>query len=238
MEMISNTESLGNIVMSHPQAARVFGRHGLDFCCGGNQPLAEACAEKHLDIATIIAQIQGEQQSEAPMQTLLDKSFRELVSYIVDKHHVYTRSALQDLAPLMQKVVTAHGASHPELIELQGLLEQLRSDMELHLQKEERILFPFVIELDNEHPSPPPFGSVANPIRMMNMEHQTDGAILQQMREVTGGFALPDDACTSYSALYVNLSALVEDLMQHIHIENHLLFPKAIAREWEVREHH
>lgn len=235
METIDTGDFMGDIVTALPQAARVFGRYGLDYCCGGRERLGDACARAGLDAARLIREILEECSPDEPAGAWRGKTLGEVVAYILDRHHAYTKSALRDLAPLMAKVAAVHGAAHPELHALEALLERLKSDMEVHMLKEEHVLFPFLVELDHANPGLPPFGTIANPIRMMTAEHETDGAILLRMRDVTGEFALPPDACTSYRALYAGLRELVEDLMQHIHLENHVLFPMALAREREAR---
>lgn len=159
-------------------------------------------------------------------------SLTALAGHILSHHHPYTREALDTLQPLLGKVVQVHGAAHPELVGLQALFGRLRGDMELHLMKEERILFPYILALEEDAPlSPPPFGSVANPVRMMMHEHETDDVIVRQMRELTADFTPPPQACASYTRLYEGLRALADDLVQHMHLENTLLFPKAIAAE-------
>ncbi|MDZ4201185.1 MAG: hemerythrin domain-containing protein [Gallionella sp.] len=158
------------------------------------------------------------------------------VDHLLRTHHPYTKTALEALQPLLGKVVRVHGDTHPELNELQQLYATLRSDLLLHLMKEENVLFPYLRTLDSDRAVPAPhFGSVANPIRMMTMEHETDSAILQRMLEITGNFTLPPGACASYTALYAGLHELVNDLLRHIHLENNFLFPRAIAEEQRER---
>lgn len=165
-----------------------------------------------------------------------DSSLTALVEHLLQKHHAYTKNALEQLQPLIDKVVRVHGAGHPELGELHVLFARLRDDMDMHLMKEERILFPYMLALEEEElVSAPHFGTVANPIRMMMMEHEADDAILRQMLKVTNGFSLPDGACASYTTLYRGLNELVNDLFLHMHLENNILFPKAIETEREVQ---
>lgn len=165
-----------------------------------------------------------------------ESSLTSLIDHLLQKHHAYTKSALEELYPLLEKVVRVHGGSHPELTELRDLYARLRDDMHMHLMKEENILFPYMRVLEAEGPIPAPhFGTVANPIRMMTREHETDAEILHRMLVITNGFSRPAGACASYTALYAGLRELVDDLMQHMHLENHFLFPKAIAKEAAVR---
>lgn len=176
------------------------------------------------------------EMTASPDSAWNDSSLTALIDHLLEKHHAYTKKALEELQPLIDKVVRVHGAGHPELGELHVLFARLRDDMDMHLMKEERILFPYMAALEDDEPgSPPHFGTVANPIRMMMMEHEADDAILRQMLKVTNGFSLPDGACSSYAALYQGLNALVNDLFRHMHLENDILFPKAIETERNVR---
>ena len=163
------------------------------------------------------------------------KPLDEVLAYLLRTHHPYTKRALEELMPLLDKVVRVHGEAHPELGELRALFISLRDDLQLHLMKEENILFPFIAALGSGAPVPaPPFGSVANPIRMMRGEHEADSEILHRMRAITNGFAAPDGACGSYVALYAGMRELVDDLMRHIWLENNVLFPRAIECEGDA----
>lgn len=159
-------------------------------------------------------------------------SLSKLIDHLLLHHHPYTRSSLESLAPLLDKVLRVHGDAHPELHKLSALFRELHSDMDLHLMKEEHILFPYMQGLENSTTPPPPhFGTVANPIRMMTMEHQHDSLILHEIRAVTRQFTTPPGACSSYTDLYTGLEELVDDLFRHIQLENDFLFPKAIEAE-------
>lgn len=161
-----------------------------------------------------------------------EDSLTALIDHLLQKHHAYTKAALKELQPLLDKVVKVHGGNHPELGELHVLFARLRDDMDMHLMKEENILFPYMRALDGEQPvSAPHFGTVANPVRMMMREHEADDAILRRMLEITGDFRLPPGACASYTALYQGLHELVKDLCLHMHLENDILFPRAIETE-------
>jgi regulator of cell morphogenesis and NO signaling len=159
----------------------------------------------------------------------------ELVEHLLAHHHPYTKTALKNLGPLLEKVVRVHGAEHSELYQLQALFNELNGDLPMHLLKEEVILFPYILTLASANKRPVAhFGSVTNPIQMMSKEHQTDGEILEKILKVTDNFTLPAGACASYRALYSELQAFVNDLFQHIYLENNFLFPQAIARENEL----
>ncbi len=167
-------------------------------------------------------------ESDAHWKT---STLTELVAHLLRHHHPYTKNALEELAPLIDKVVRVHGDSHPELRELHKLFSELHNDMDMHLMKEENILFPYMLELESDSPPAAHFGTVANPIRMMTMEHEHDSLILNKMKGVTDNFTLPPGACNSFTQLYKGLDELVSDLFQHIHLENEIVFPKAIETE-------
>lgn len=233
---IETTTSLADIILQFPAAARLLERLGLDYCCGGRQTLADACQALGLDPAEIIEQISEQDNSATPKLDWSTESLETLINHIISTHHTYTRDELARLAPLMTKVKTVHGAEHPELVQIAYAFQALDDDLIPHLMKEENILFPYICNLEayRRTGTPPPtscFGTVANPIYMMNKEHDEAGVLLRRMRELSKGFTLPADACASYRNLYEGLEALEHDLMQHIHLENHLVFPRALTLE-------
>jgi regulator of cell morphogenesis and NO signaling len=164
-----------------------------------------------------------------------NSTLTQLVAHLLEHHHPYTRNALEELNPLIDKVLLVHGDAHPELQELHKLFTELRDDMATHLMKEEKILFPYMLALESESPPAAHFGTIANPIRMMTMEHQHDSQILKQMQNVTDNFTLPPGACNSFTLLYQGLDELVSDLFQHIHLENDIVFPMAVATEKNIQ---
>ena len=156
----------------------------------------------------------------------------QLAEYIVNKHHVYTRNELERLTPLLEKVCSVHGANHPELLNIRSQFQTLKFELEPHMMKEERILFPYITRLETaaleKSPAPfAPFGTVQNPINAMMREHDAAGEIMKTIRELSVNFALPEDACFSFRTLYTVLQDLEADLHQHIHLENNVLFPRA-----------
>lgn len=226
---------IGDIVLENPATMRVFETLNIDYCCGGQLSLAEACANAHRDLALVLTQLETQAPSE-PMR-FDPKSWNEaplvdLVAHIEAKHHSFTRSELERLAPLMEKVLKVHGGHHPELARVAQCFEAMHSDLIPHLAKEEQILFPYIRELESEgSPGGGCFGSVQNPIRAMENEHEQVGEILRELRTITNGYALPEEACGSYRSLYMGLQSLEEDLHLHIYLENHILFPRSIALE-------
>jgi regulator of cell morphogenesis and NO signaling len=238
MMTISSTTKVREVALELPQSTRLFEKFKIDYCCGGDQPLAAACASAGVDVQNILALIEQVKQAPAGNGTvdLQKATANELIGYILDKHHVFTKEEMARLEPLADKVVGAHGANHSELLALRDLMRQLFEDLRPHMFKEEQLLFPFIIALENareqNRPAPfAPFGTVNNPVRMMLAEHDTAGDLLREMRKVSSDYALPADACISFKTFYEALEAFEQDLHQHIHLENNLLFPKAIALE-------
>jgi regulator of cell morphogenesis and NO signaling len=220
--------TLAAIVDANPGAARVLEHHQLDYCCGGQQTLGQACADHDLDPAVVLAALDAVEPAGAADWTTMDVS--ALVDHIEGTHHTYLHNEMPRLAALAEKVVSVHGDRHPELRDVAATYTELRLDLEPHLMKEERVLFPMIRELAVAT-STPDFhcGTIANPIRMMLLEHDTAGAILARLRDFAGGFEPPADACASYEALYRGLAEIEADTHLHIHKENNVLFPAVLA---------
>jgi regulator of cell morphogenesis and NO signaling len=218
--------SLGDIVAANPAAARVLEGLGLDYCCHGDRSLEAACAAAGLDAEHVTAELAGVDDDVDVNWTALDPP--ALAAHIVDTHHAYLHTELPQVHALAGKVLAVHGDRHPELVEVTRLVTELCADLEPHLLKEERVLFPAIRELAAGR-ADFAFGSVANPIRMMNLEHDRCAELLEALRLETAGYTVPDDACASYRSLYQRLEALEFDTHVHIHKENHVLFPAAIA---------
>jgi regulator of cell morphogenesis and NO signaling len=217
---------LGDLVIAQPSAARVLERFGLDYCCHGDLTLGEACTEAGLDPAVVLADIDGTDHATA---TWADLDPPALADHIVATHHAYLHEELPLLDALAEKVLAVHGKRHPELEDVRRLVAEIRADLEPHLMKEERVLFPAIHALAAGQRDFP-FGSVANPIRMMRFEHDRAGELLAALRAATADYVAPSDACAaSYRSLYERLQALELDTHLHIHKENHVLFPAAEA---------
>lgn len=225
MTTIDLAITLGDLVAADPSAARVLDRFGLDFCCHGERTLAAACDEAGLDATEVAAQLDGAPTSATePGWARLDPP--ALADHIVATHHVYLHEELPLLDALAQKVEGVHGVRHAELADVRRLVAELHADLEPHMAKEERVLFPAIHALaEGRHDFP--FGTVANPIRVMRTEHDQAGELLAELRRVTKGYAVPADGCASYQSLYARLEAVEHDTHVHIHKENHVLFPAA-----------
>lgn len=232
------TKTVREIALEAPVTTRVFEEFKIDYCCGGRKMFLDACRDADAEPEIVLEKIERVLQSGETVETnwLQTATLTELIEHIEQKHHVFTREEIENLPPLMEKVVRVHGANHPELSWLKDALRALCEDLTPHLMKEEMILFPYIRELEanlstNTRPSPPCFGTVQNPVRMMMMEHDTAGEILRKMRRISNDYALPESACPSCTALFNRLEAFELDLHRHIHLENNLLFPKAIEIE-------
>ena len=233
--MINSETTVREVALEMPQSTRLFERLKIDYCCGGNRPLAEACASAGVDIDNVMEMLAEATQSTSPGKGALDfqkASLPELITHILDTHHVFTKSEMDRLQVLADKVLAAHGGNHPELVHLDELLTRLCADLKSHMFKEEHILFPCIVAIteaaDQKRAVPyAPFGTVNNPISRMMMEHDTAGEILRELRMLTSDYKVPADACISYKTLYQALENFEKDLHQHIHLENNILFPKA-----------
>src|SRR5207248_1422823 len=234
---INTTKTVGEIAVELPQSTRIFERMKIDYCCGGGVALGEACNAAGVNLDTLVQMLDSSTtQKGNEIIDLQPATLTELIAYILDKHHVYTKDEMARLEPLAAKVVSAHGANHAELMVVRDLMQQLFADLKPHMFKEEQILFPYVLELDKaqaqNRPAPfAPFGTINNPIRMMMMEHDTAGDLLRELRKVSADYKVPADACVSYKTFYEALEVFEQDLHQHIHVENNLLFLKAAALE-------
>lgn len=229
--MINSETTVREVALKVPESTRLFESLKIDYCCGGNQPLGQACASAGVDIDNVMEMLAGVGQSNEAKE-FQNTSLPELITHIVDTHHVFTKSEMDRLQLLADKVLNAHGRNHSELVHLNELLTRLCADLKPHMFKEEQILFPYIVAMSQNGAVPyAPFGTVKNPIRMMMMEHDTAGEILRDMRALTSDYKVPADACISYQTLYQALENFEKDLHQHIHLENNILFPKALTME-------
>ena len=235
--MINTGMTVREVAMELPQSTRLFEKLRIDYCCGGHRPLTEACASAGVNVDEVMAMLGEVTQSAATgASDFQNAPIPELITHILDTHHVFTKSEMERLQSLTDKVIGAHGANHPELLHVRELWQRLCADLKPHMFKEEQILFPYMIAMaqaaDHKWPAPfAPFGTVNNPIRMMMREHDTAGEILRELRALTSDYKAPADACISYQTLYQALENFERDLHQHIHLENNILFPKALAME-------
>jgi regulator of cell morphogenesis and NO signaling len=232
-------KTVRDLAVELPGATRVFERLGIDYCCDANQQLNDACAEAGITTQEVIDLIENQSQSATEEPNFRNTTATELIKYIVDKHHSFTKTELERLRLLIDKVCEVHGKNHAALSRVRSVFKTLSAELKPHMMKEECVLFPYIIKLEeaekNNHPvSTPPFRTVAHPVAMMNVEHEGAGYLLKQMRQITSNYSVPADACTSYQTLYQALEAFEKDLHQHVHLESNILFPRALEMEMEV----
>ncbi|HYM09917.1 MAG TPA: iron-sulfur cluster repair di-iron protein [Bryobacterales bacterium] len=234
--LLETEKTLGEIAAENPAAVRVFEKYQLDFCCHGNRPVEQACREKGLSAEQLLAELESTHVAEQS-QDWAAASLAALAGHIVSRHHNYLREELPSLGRTIAKVIEAHGRNHSDsLLPLQHAFQGLAAELTAHMMKEEMILFPLIERLEAAHKegvafSGAPGGSIGNPIRMMEHEHDSAAAALAQMRQATSDYTLPPDACNTYRNLFQRLTALESDLHVHIHLENNILFPRACRLE-------
>jgi regulator of cell morphogenesis and NO signaling len=235
------TETVGEIAAKDMRKAEVFRKYGIDFCCGGKKTLEQVCAEKGLDQAIVEAALQDSSEQLSFVNDYNRWAPDFLADYIYNQHHLYYYNELPSLKLLITKVTQHHGDKHPELKDLYSLFAQLVQELDSHFAKEEKIVFPFIKALAlakksgnfEELNSQP---SLTAPVHMMEVEHETAGDILAAMVKLSNHYNPPADACNSYKLLYKKLKDLDEDLHQHIHLENNILFPRALRLERELNQ--
>jgi regulator of cell morphogenesis and NO signaling len=236
---VDTKKTVGELAVEIPSATRVFEKLGIDYCCGGQKTLGEACSAAKLPVEKVIENLAAAESSRLGSPSARDwskESLSDLISHIVSTHHAYVRNELPRVGMLAAKVAAKHGPTHPETVEVQAIFNGLAEELTMHLMKEEQVLFPAIermeeAKIEKRPAMPPPFGTVQNPIRMMVQEHDSAGDALREIRRLTGDYKAPDDACGSYKALYQGILEFEADLHQHIHLENNILFPRAVAME-------
>jgi regulator of cell morphogenesis and NO signaling len=222
------TKTLAQIVKENYQTASVFEKYNLDFCCKGKRSLKQACDENNLPTELIVEEVSNLLNQEAQQEVDFDKlSLSELIDYIVSTHHAYTKRELPQILAYLQKVSSKHGERNPELYLIFESFSELKEEMEMHMKKEELILFPGIKELERGNKSQGD-SNIQAPISVMEDEHDHAGRCLEQMRQLSNNYTPPADACTTYRLSFSALQAFERDLHQHVHLENNILFPKAI----------
>lgn len=223
MTTIDPQGSLAAMVSAHPETAQVFQRHRLDFCCRGETSLADACAQKKIDLAALSAELAGviEARSSAQqVEDLASLATPELLNLIVGRHHGYLREVMPFLEMLAIKVARVHGDGEPRLLRLRDAYLQLKEALEPHLDQEERVLFPALLQAE------PSEAVLRSEFSSMHLEHLAVGDLLQEIRALTDDFQAPGWACRSYQTLFAELEALEGDTLRHVHTENHVLMPR------------
>ncbi len=228
------TKSLAQIVNNNHRAASVFEKYHLDFCCKGKRTLQQACNEKDIKIEDVVADLKTTEQTSTDKVTIdYDRlSLAQLSEYIVMTHHSYVKKEMPQILSYLQKVASKHGDRHPEMLKVLELFAAVNEEMEQHMQKEEQVLFPRILEMEKwvaegmeiriNHTY------LLAPINMMEQEHDHAGELLAEINKLTNNYIPPVDACTTFKLSFAALQAFEMDLHQHVHLENNILFPKAL----------
>jgi len=229
--------TLKEVAVSSPAAAQILEEAGVDYCCGGSRSLHDGCVEAGISAEEILARLTASGEQAGPGDAnWMSAPLGELTEHIRHKHHGYVREAIPRVNALLEKVKAKHGARRPEIAAIEGLFHQLGREMIAHMQKEEMILFPYIERLEQSRDGGavlerPFFQSVRNPIQMMVDEHDAAGNLTKQIRQASSGYTAPADACASYQRLYGELREFEADLHLHVHLENNILFPRAVEME-------
>ncbi len=231
-------QTVAEIARQYPAAVPVFEALGIDYCCGGDRPLEVACEKHNVSLNLVLSDLSSALVTRPAKDERhwMTSSLADLSAYIVERHHGFAKRELRRLASLAAKVETRHGHMHPETHQIRELVDALNSEISTHMLKEEQVLFPRLKVMEDAAQAgaiaPPAFfGALINPIRHMMNDHDDAGQLLKSVRNLTHDYHLPEEACMSYQALYDGLQALEKDLHQHIHLENNILFPRALDFE-------
>ncbi len=232
--------TLKEIVTKDFQTAAVFEKYSLDFCCRGGKTIDEACKDKGVNLLSVLDDLSHISHDDEIVPTAFAEMTPDvLCNYIVNTHHAYVTRMIPVLYVHTQKVAAVHGANHPEVIEIAKHFQAVAVEMQQHMKKEEQMLFPFIKALYNSTKKNEPvnfaaFGSVQNPIRMMESEHQNAGDEMFAIRSLSNNYTPPEDGCTTFRISYQELQDFELDLHQHVHLENNILFPNSIKLEKEL----
>ncbi len=231
--------TVGEIAATDFRAAGVFERFGIDFCCGGRRSLADACRAAAADPAAVRHALDELPPLRAADDDVTVWPLDRLIDHVIERHHHYVRSAIPAIARHLAKLEDVHGERHPELARVARFFDEVGHELEQHLMKEEQVLFPYVrslqaLQTDGRALPASPFGTVENPIRMMEREHRDAADELRLIRELTDGFKTPADGCATYRLCMAELEHFERDLHRHVHLENNVLFPRAVALEQEL----
>jgi regulator of cell morphogenesis and NO signaling len=239
MTSVTVEKTVRDVVLESPAATRVFEALGIDYCCGGGQSLETACRTANLSIDQVLESLEAAERASTAGPDARNwqlEPLADLIAHIKNTHHRYVREEIVRLDPLFAKVCSVHGSNHPELLQARVTFAGLAQELTTHMMKEDMVLFPYIVRLEEavieKHPvMPSPFGSVKNPVEMMMRDHDDAGKALRELRQITNTYTAPADSCLSFQTLYRALAEFEADLHQHIHLENNILFPRAVEME-------
>jgi regulator of cell morphogenesis and NO signaling len=229
-------KTLSQIVTENYQAAYVFEKYGLDFCCKGKRPLKDACVEKQIDVDNLLNELNIALSTKTAGTEFDKMSLTELAEYIVRVHHNYVKQNAPQIFAYVTKVATKHGDRFPYMIEVYRLFAEVQQEMAEHMLKEEKILFPRIKQLEFFEKPHNSIDFLQAPIDVMEHEHDHAGRLMEQIRKATNNYTVPEDACTTHRLTVAALKGFEEDLHQHVHLENNILFPKAIEAYKRLNE--
>ncbi len=229
------------VVTENIKTAHVFKKHGIDFCCGGGISIEKACAKNKVDYAQLVKDLNAIDTTNSKAYNYDSWELGFLIDHIVNIHHTYVEENIPLLIQYANKVAKVHGHHYKEVVEINELFTTVADELTTHMKKEEFILFPFIKQLmkadaENFAPTSPQFGTVNNPIGMMENEHENAGNIFKKIAKLSNNYSPPEEACNTFRALYAKLDEFEQDLHQHIHLENNILFPKAIQLENKLKQ--
>lgn len=237
---IQENNIIGELVAQDYRAASVFKKYGIDFCCQGNRTIQDACEAKQIDASSVVTDLI--EANKATSESTIDYQswpLDLLVDYIEKKHHRFVEEKTQEIKPYLDKICRVHGDRHPELLEINKLFNGAAGELAAHMKKEELILFPFIRKMpkakqENTKLEAPHFGTIENPIQMMMHEHTNEGERFRKIETLSNNYTPPEDACNTYQVTFALLKEFEADLHLHIHLENNILFPKAIELEKQL----
>lgn len=233
------SKTVAAMVTENIKTAHIFKKYGIDFCCGGGVSIARACEKANVDYELLKNDLLNVENKNSRATDYNSWELDFLTDHIINVHHSYVEENIPLLMQYAARVAEVHGHHYTELIEIKELVTQVAGELSAHLKKEELILFPFVKKLvkakkENSEAPRAPFGTVDNPIKMMEAEHEDAGELLRTIAKLSNNYTPPEGACNTYRAFYAKLDEFEQDLHQHVHLENNILFPKALMLEKEL----
>lgn len=234
------TKTVADMVTENIKTAHVFKKYGIDFCCGGGVSIQKACEKANVNYEDLMKDLLGVENSVSHATNYNNWALDFLTDHIINVHHTYVEENIPLLIQYSDRVAKVHGHHYNELLEINALVHEVAGELSAHMKKEELILFPFIKKMvrakkEGTELNPPHFGTVDNPIKMMEAEHEEAGEILRRIAELSNNYTPPQGACNTYRAFYAKLEEFEQDLHQHVHLENNILFPKSLKLEKELR---
>ncbi|MCK6610162.1 MAG: iron-sulfur cluster repair di-iron protein [Bacteroidia bacterium] len=233
--------TVAEFIKQHPKAGPILTAAHIDYCCGGKQPLEQACAKSGIRLEDLIKRVEDSEQlkESVPFNQLEKLSASELCTYIENNHHHYLNNFFPQILPLTEKLINRHGPENPYLYEIHELMIGAAEELSVHMKKEELILFPAIKKMEQaveakQHLDAMHFGSIANPITMMESDHSQEGERLEKLSKITNNFVPPPQACNTWKTVYQMLEEFRNDMLNHVFSENHILFPKAVHLEKQL----